>query len=321
MCGGSASTGQRYSGRRGSCCATRSVAFGDDCSSYRIPGSRRGHGQRRPRRRPRARGGRLFRVRVRPARRRARAAGRLRHAPRRRRAAAADAPRRGPHRATPRASASRSRSRPTPAPTRASRASTACDEERFESLLAVPILDRSERLAGAMNVRTAQPREWHDDEVELLETIASQVAQAIENATPVRPVAPAGDRARGAGPHLRGRLAVAVRVGDAGRDRRHRPRRRARERPARSCSSRRTACHVAQRDGDADGGDDAPDRARRHVRRPTRRARWRCRWCGRRGTIGALVCLRPGAVHDARSARCSGRSPTRRRRPSSPAAA
>jgi two-component sensor histidine kinase len=56
------------------------------------------------------------------------------------------------------------------------------DEERFDSLLAVPILDRRERLAGAMNVRTVGRRDWADDEIELIETIASQVAQAIENA-------------------------------------------------------------------------------------------------------------------------------------------
>jgi two-component sensor histidine kinase len=33
-----------------------------------------------------------------------------------------------------------------------------------------------------MNVRTVEPREYHDDEIELLQTIASQVAQAFENA-------------------------------------------------------------------------------------------------------------------------------------------
>jgi two-component sensor histidine kinase len=55
-------------------------------------------------------------------------------------------------------------------------------EEHFQSLLAVPIVDRLDRLAGAMNVRTVAPRIYADDEVELLETIAAQVAQAIENA-------------------------------------------------------------------------------------------------------------------------------------------
>ena len=33
-----------------------------------------------------------------------------------------------------------------------------------------------------MNVRTVEPREYQPDEIELLETIARQVAQAIENA-------------------------------------------------------------------------------------------------------------------------------------------
>ncbi len=55
-------------------------------------------------------------------------------------------------------------------------------ERRFQSLLAVPILDRRERLAGAMNVRTVAPRAYHEDEIALLATIARQVAQAIENA-------------------------------------------------------------------------------------------------------------------------------------------
>ncbi len=55
-------------------------------------------------------------------------------------------------------------------------------EERFQSLLAVPILDRRERLLGALNVRTVESREYPADELELLETIAQQVAQAMENA-------------------------------------------------------------------------------------------------------------------------------------------
>ncbi len=56
------------------------------------------------------------------------------------------------------------------------------DEDRLESLLAVPILDRAGQLLGAMNVRTTRPRTWQPDEVALLETIAMQVAQAIANA-------------------------------------------------------------------------------------------------------------------------------------------
>jgi two-component system, sensor histidine kinase PdtaS len=54
-------------------------------------------------------------------------------------------------------------------------------EEEYESILAVPILAR-ERLAGALNVRTLQEREFTHDEIELLVAIAAQVAQTIEHA-------------------------------------------------------------------------------------------------------------------------------------------
>ncbi|HEU4448700.1 MAG TPA: GAF domain-containing protein [Gaiellaceae bacterium] len=54
-------------------------------------------------------------------------------------------------------------------------------EQRYQSILAVPILAR-ERLEGALNVRTEAPREFTRDEIDLLTSIAGQVAQAIENA-------------------------------------------------------------------------------------------------------------------------------------------
>jgi two-component system, sensor histidine kinase PdtaS len=54
-------------------------------------------------------------------------------------------------------------------------------EEQYQSILAVPILAK-ERLEGALNVRTEEPREFDRDEIELLMAIAGQVAQAIENA-------------------------------------------------------------------------------------------------------------------------------------------
>jgi two-component system, sensor histidine kinase PdtaS len=56
-------------------------------------------------------------------------------------------------------------------------------EDEYESILAVPILARGELLAGALNVRTRAPREYRQDEVELLESIADQVAQSIVHAT------------------------------------------------------------------------------------------------------------------------------------------
>jgi two-component sensor histidine kinase len=56
-------------------------------------------------------------------------------------------------------------------------------EDEYESILAVPILARGERLEGALNIRTRRPREFTGDEIELLLAIASQVAQSIEHAT------------------------------------------------------------------------------------------------------------------------------------------
>ena len=54
-------------------------------------------------------------------------------------------------------------------------------EDEYESILAVPILARSD-LAGALNVRTRDRRDWSPDEIELLVAIASQVAQTIVHA-------------------------------------------------------------------------------------------------------------------------------------------
>jgi two-component system, sensor histidine kinase PdtaS len=54
-------------------------------------------------------------------------------------------------------------------------------EEEYESILAVPILAR-EKLEGALNVRTREPRVYADDEIELLLAIGAQVAQSIEHA-------------------------------------------------------------------------------------------------------------------------------------------
>jgi two-component sensor histidine kinase len=55
-------------------------------------------------------------------------------------------------------------------------------ESEYESILAVPILDRGDVLEGAMNVRTREPREFSQPEIELLVAIAAQVAQSIEHA-------------------------------------------------------------------------------------------------------------------------------------------
>src|SRR5436189_1659640 len=54
--------------------------------------------------------------------------------------------------------------------------------DEYESILAVPVVARGERLEGALNVRTRRPRAFSDDEIELLLAIAAQVAQSIEHA-------------------------------------------------------------------------------------------------------------------------------------------
>src|SRR3954454_13697991 len=55
-------------------------------------------------------------------------------------------------------------------------------EDEYQSILAVPILARGERLEGALNVRTREPRSFTPDEIDLLLAIAAQVAQSIEHA-------------------------------------------------------------------------------------------------------------------------------------------
>jgi two-component sensor histidine kinase/putative methionine-R-sulfoxide reductase with GAF domain len=55
-------------------------------------------------------------------------------------------------------------------------------EDEYESILAVPILARGERLEGALNIRTRTPRDYASGEIELLQAIAAQVAQTIEHA-------------------------------------------------------------------------------------------------------------------------------------------
>jgi len=56
------------------------------------------------------------------------------------------------------------------------------EEERYQSLLAVPIVGRSGETIGAITAHTEAPREFTDDEVDFIVTSASLVASAIENA-------------------------------------------------------------------------------------------------------------------------------------------
>src|SRR3954471_13670119 len=56
------------------------------------------------------------------------------------------------------------------------------EESEYESILAVPILVEGERLEGALNVRTREPRVYTEGEIDLLTAIAGQVAQSILHA-------------------------------------------------------------------------------------------------------------------------------------------
>ena len=53
------------------------------------------------------------------------------------------------------------------------------DEERFTSMLSVPLLIRDE-IVGVMNVQSVAERAWDREEIEYLQTIANQVAGIIE---------------------------------------------------------------------------------------------------------------------------------------------
>ena len=55
-------------------------------------------------------------------------------------------------------------------------------EDEYESILAVPIVARGDKLEGALNVRTRAPRVFSSAEIDLLLAIAAQVAQSIEHA-------------------------------------------------------------------------------------------------------------------------------------------
>ena len=55
-------------------------------------------------------------------------------------------------------------------------------EERFQSLVSVPIVARDESAIGVISLHTEAPREFTEDEVEFLVSSSSLVAAAIENA-------------------------------------------------------------------------------------------------------------------------------------------
>ena len=82
----------------------------------------------------------------------------------------------------PPSTASRRSSARTRSPIRATKYVPELEEERFQSLLALPVIGRSGEAIGVITAHTEAPREFSDDEVDFLVTSASLVAGAIENA-------------------------------------------------------------------------------------------------------------------------------------------
>ena len=56
------------------------------------------------------------------------------------------------------------------------------EEERFQSLVSVPIVGKDGNVIGVISSHTEAPREFTEAEVEVLVSSASLVAGAIENA-------------------------------------------------------------------------------------------------------------------------------------------
>ena len=83
------------------------------------------------------------------------------------------------------------------------------EEERFQSMVAVPIARRSGAVAGVVVLHTVAPREFDDAVVNFLVNAASLVAGAIENAELLPRHPPPGGRAH---------HALAARPGAGGRD-------------------------------------------------------------------------------------------------------
>lgn len=55
-------------------------------------------------------------------------------------------------------------------------------DARFQSVLTVPVIGRGDRLVGVLTLHTRAPHEFTDDDLALMQAIASLVAGAVENA-------------------------------------------------------------------------------------------------------------------------------------------
>ena len=182
-------------------------------------------------------------------------------------------------------------------------------EDEYESILAVPILARGERLEGALNVRTREPREFtagRDRPAARDRGAGGAVDRAREA---VRGGAAARARARGARADLGGRVGVAVPRGVARGDRE--------DDDGRALGDRRGARARGRRDRLAGGqGRRARDPPAAALARPAdRRARRRPRDAVHPARPRAARLDRPAGR---RRARARARGDARRARPGDP---
>lgn len=56
------------------------------------------------------------------------------------------------------------------------------EDTRFQSALTIPVIGREDSLVGVLTLHTTAPHEFSEDDVRLLETVASLIAGAVENA-------------------------------------------------------------------------------------------------------------------------------------------
>ena len=187
------------------------------------------------------------------------------------------------------------------------------EEERFQSLLAVPIVGRAASPSVRSRLHTEAPREFTHDEVDFLVTSASLVAGAIENARLYEETRLRVARARAADGARRGDRARATRWTSCCRRSRGTRRAPSAPAPATSTCSIPASEELELRGPPAPGAAARRDRARRaRARARPRRPEHAARRAARRERRARRPARRRGQLRG--RARAGGREPDRGRR-------
>lgn len=83
------------------------------------------------------------------------------------------------------------------------------DQERFTSMCSVPLISEGSRVIGVLNVQTAQPCDWTDEDTAMLVAIAAQLAGTIERSHLQRQVELRLEQSRAVGAAVAALLAAA----------------------------------------------------------------------------------------------------------------